>query len=101
MTNNKYFDFYKLSEFFQIKKLTKNLDKYYRENVNNLDFIIAYLLNENNSKNTQFNFIPQMESILVDHICEFLKNEKTKKIPVSSIYRIIKYERIQEKCDIN
>lgn len=28
MTNDKFFDFYKLSEFFQVKSLSKNLEKY-------------------------------------------------------------------------
>lgn len=93
MTNDKYFDFYKLSEFFQIKKLTKNLNKYFRENVKDVDFIIQFILNQENPENPQFELEAPMEDTLIYHVDELLKNENIKKLPVSLIYRIL------EKCN--
>lgn len=99
MTNDKYIDFLKLSDFFQIKKLTKNLTKYYKQNETNIDFIIQSILStiEKNDDldDYQFNFSAKIEDILTSHIDEFLKNENIIKLPVSLIYRIL------DKCNKN
>lgn len=99
MTNDKYFDFYKLSEFFQVKSLSKNLDKYYERSISNIDFIIQFILNEietNENSECQLNFSLQMERILANHINEFLKNESTVKLPSSFVFRILQESNEEE-----
>lgn len=103
--NDKFNDFYKLSEFLQIKPFLKKLKKYQRLHINDLDFIIMTILKEISAED-EFSDVKselniQTEQLLINKINECLKNDKFKKFPVSLIYSLIdKSDKNQISSDL-
>lgn len=97
ITNDRYKDFYKLSNFFQIKKLIKQLKIYFISHISDIDFIILRFKEEikqqNNLDKVDFEYKLQFEQFMINKINDCLQNENFQKIPVSFIYKII------EKCE--
>lgn len=98
ISNEIYFDLYKLSEFFNATKLTNFLNKYSKNNFNDLSYIIqkirVSIQGYDDDSNDQDNFIIEMEQKLVDRINECFTNPYFGDLPVSIIYRMI------SKCNI-
>ena len=96
ISNEIYFDLYKLSEFFNAIKLLNFLNKYSKNNFNDLSNIIQKIRisMQNDDDTDQDNFNTEMEQKLVDRINECFTNPYFGELPVSTIYRII------SKCNI-
>ena len=77
ITNDSYHYIFKLSEFLKVNKLMKQLKKYKRKNINNLDFIISTIIDENNlqneAENIQSELSYEMEQDLISRIDECLQ----------------------------
>lgn len=95
ITKEKYRDFFKLSEFLQVKKLQRILKKFSETQLNDLDLMIQLILNEIETAEKadpddyKYDLTVQMERYLTNHIEDCLKNENLKKLPVSIIYQIL------------
>lgn len=95
ITNDQYFDLFKLSEIFKVNSLINFLKKYARRHSENIDFIISLILKQNESnkeKNDSFIIYDQisseMEACLSENINKCIQNDKFQKLPISIIYRI-------------
>lgn len=93
LTYKEYIDLYKISEFLQIKKLLFNLNHYFKNQTNAIDFQLQIILHEtqinNDTENSHFKLNSQIEDLLSTKIIECLQNEKFSKIPVPFIFRIV------------
>lgn len=93
LTYKQYIDLFKISEFLQIKKLSKRLKNYFQTNQSKIDFIIQIIQYETsiqkNSEKNEFQITQIMEQILSSKINECLQNETFSELDVSFIYRII------------
>lgn len=90
ITNDRFRDLFKLSEFFQVKVLLKRLENFWQKHNEDVDFNITILLNEillNGYDESDFSF--NIEQSLINNIDKCIHNEKFKKLPVSIIHRIL------------
>ena len=95
--NEDYFDLYKLSEIFQIHPLQKILQKYAKNNSNEIDFIINLIKHKETTNDELFytdTILVNGEEILQDKIEECLLNKQFKELPISIIYRIIEKSKL-------
>lgn len=93
ISNDKYKDFFKLSEFFKIKKITNQLKIYFQSHTSDVDFAIRLLIEEfekeNKNEKVDNLFKSGIKKLMIDKINECLQNENFHKIPVLFIYQII------------
>ena len=80
ITNDRYKDFLKISEFLQVNSFIKKLNNYKKRHFKDIDFIIQNILeelsNRTNFSTFESDFEFQMEKCLINHIDECIKNEK-------------------------
>lgn len=119
ITEDEYFDLYKLSEIFKVNPLKKCLQNYTRENSSNINFLIELILNQQSTKSEFFSsdlISIDAEELLKDQIDKCLSNKKFGKLPISTIYRILEkskenlkssdllydfiIESIEERCSL-
>lgn len=109
MTNDKYKDFTKLSQFFKIKKIQNQLKLYFNTHINDVDFIIKTFLDEielqnqfltdkNTNNEIEYKFKKQMEEFLIDNINKSIENKHFHELPTSLIYHIIEHS---EQSDLS
>lgn len=92
-----YLDLLKISEYLQVKKLTKKLIKYSKIHNFDISFIIEIIQYENakasDSNNNRYEgeikVNIEMEDVLVTKIDQCFQNDKFKELPIPFIYRII------------
>lgn len=92
-----YLDLLKISDYMQVKKLTKKLIKYSKIHNFDISFIIEIIQyenakasdNNNNRYEGEIKVNIEMEDVLVTKIDECLQNDKFKELPIPFIYRII------------
>lgn len=93
ITNDNYRDIFKLSEFFQVKSLLQNLDKYSEMHFNDVNFMIHLLLNDSSSSNNfgdlNSEFSTKIQNLLINRIEECIQDKDFPKLPASIIYRMI------------
>lgn len=93
INNHNYGDLYKLSNFFQVKKLIKFLNQYKNNHNFDIDFIINEILKKINEEASddyiigKFKF--ELESNLYNRANECLQNENFGLLPISIVYRIL------------
>lgn len=105
LTYERYTDLFKLSEFLEIKKLTKKLKKYLKNHEDDCNFIIQIISYEmksqENDKNSQFQIKQQMEDVLASKINDCFQNEKFSELPISIIHRAVeKSDKKQISSDL-
>lgn len=92
-----YLDLLKISDYFQVKKLTKKLIKYSKIHNFDVSFIIEIIQyenakasdNNNDRYEGEIKVNIEMEDVLVAKIDECFQNDKFKELPIPFIYRII------------
>lgn len=93
ITNDNYRDLYKLSDYFQVKKLKKFLNKYSKSYLSDINMIIFQILEKNSVNNEQNSFVDsfnnEMEQKLSSRINECLQNKFFEKLQISMIDRIL------------
>lgn len=94
ITNDQYYDLFRLSEMFQVRSLQNLLKNYAKQYFNDVSFIINSILNEktvsdNFDKIHLDSFLSHMEELLSDQIEECFKNEKFGDLDISTLYRVI------------
>lgn len=93
LTYKQYIDLFKISDFLQIKKLTKKLNNFFNRNNENIDFIIQIIQYEtsilNDSEKKEYKIAQNMENILSSKINECLQNDKFSSLDISIINRIV------------
>lgn len=98
ISEEEYFDLYKLSKIFKVKSLEKCLQKYSQENSTNINFLISIILQQKTNKQ-EYEYDTELfsndyisidaEEILKNRINECLLNKKFAKLPISTIYRLL------------
>ena len=86
-----YRDFCTLSEYFCIPRFTRALDDIRQQELfNDLDFTIQLLLDSESAENDiETKLTSKIETFLSDRINECLKNREFKKLPITTIFRIL------------
>lgn len=103
ITNDQYFDLFKLSEIFKVNSLLNFLKKYAQSHSENIDFIVNLILRqiESNDEKNDLSYdqiSPEMESCLSENINKCIQNDKFQKLPISIINRIFE-KSSPEKID--
>lgn len=93
VSNDEFIDFYKLSEFLQIKTFKKKLKSYLCSHTTDINFIITTMLHENietnDNQNNPSNLFKMLNESLKHKVNECLQNENFKKFKISQIYHIL------------
>lgn len=103
ITNDKYRDLFKISDFLEVKSFLNRLKRYEKRHFKDIDFIITSIIEElsltSNQKSSQDKYKIKMEEHLIEHINECFFNNKFKQLPIEIIYRIINklYEKDKTK----
>lgn len=93
INNDEYFDFCKLSNIYKVTILQKILRKYSHSHSKDIDYII-HLMTEQKMPGNEYLFendlySVELEDILGSQIEKCLQNENFKKLPISTVFRII------------
>ncbi|KAK8890745.1 hypothetical protein M9Y10_035530 [Tritrichomonas musculus] len=102
-------DLLKISDFLQVRKLTKKLNQYIKKNGSNADFIIQIIhfevekqeYNNENEDYYQFTINQQMEYLLSEKINDCFQNVKFADLPLSLIYRVVEKSEKSEKSQMS
>lgn len=91
ITNDNFRDIYKLSEFFQVKTLLRELDKYKSTHSNSIVFFIRTILDEISMMGEviKYNLGDKMKKQLSEKVNECLQNKIFGKLPVYVIYEVL------------
>lgn len=105
LSYKRYIDLSKLSEFLEIKKLSKKLNKYFKIHEIDTSFIIQIILHETQAQKdpqeSKFYINENMEENLSQKINESLQNEQFAQLPISVIYRVVeRSDKKQLSCDL-
>lgn len=104
INNQNYWDLYKLSNFFQVKRLIILLNQYKDNHKFDIDLIISEMLKEiQNQANENYNIDElsfDLESILYKKVNECLKNERFELLPISIVYRILSKSEEEISSDL-
>ena len=88
-----FFDFYILSNFLQIKKYIKKLNKHLNSHSTDVDFIIHLAIQEESKQNIDENhsihLLIQLKESLYQRANECLQNPNFKQLPISQIFHIL------------
>lgn len=96
--NNKFMykqcvDLLKMSKYFEVRKLTKEINDYIKKQNDNVDFIILMIQHEietdKKGDKQEYKINLDIEKMLTRKINECLTNEKFSELPISIIYRIV------------
>lgn len=95
INNDNFSDFYKISEFLGNAKLLTKLKKYQKNNLDDIDYIIHLLIDSNSSTEEDYssNLIMEEEKKLSKHINECFQNSNFAKLPITTIHRILSYDK--------
>ena len=95
-----YYDLYILSDLFKVNILKNFFENYFRDNIENIDFVInsyfKHIESQNDIAHQTNDCIIKMETLLSRNINTCLENEHFGKLPIPFIHRIIKNNDIIE-----
>ena len=105
ITNDRYYDLFILSKKFKVHLLQKILERYSKENMKDVNFIIISIYNSDQHPEEENiysgDFKSEMEEILSDQIEVCFQNELFERLSVSTISRIIDKSFTKRKIDTN
>lgn len=104
ISNEQFIDFNKISNYLEDNYCKKKLRKYYRNHINDIDFIINIIISnqstQKSDENNSSDLINDMMKILSDNINQCLQNVNFLKLPIQQIYNIINLNKEKINHDL-